>query len=131
MAWNYRLPNLNAALGCAQMERLPNFLHRKRLLAKRYQEVFGRIGGIKFVTEPQYCQSNYWLNTILLESSSFELRDHLLTTANDASYQCRPTWTLLNKLPMYSNCPCAPLPVAERLEVSLINVPSSAKLLGR
>ena len=131
VAWNYRLPNLNAALGCAQMERLPNFLHRKRLLAKRYQEVFGRIGGIKFVTEPQYCQSNYWLNTILLESSSFELRDHLLTTANDASYQCRPTWTLLNKLPMYSNCPCAPLPVAERLEVSLINVPSSAKLLGR
>ena len=85
VAWNYRLPNLNAALGCAQMKRLPDFLHRKRLLAKRYQEVFGKIEGIEFITEPQNCHSNYWLNTIRLEQPSFELRDRLLTVANDAS----------------------------------------------
>ena len=127
VAWNYRLPNLNAALGCAQMERLPNFLHRKRLLAQRYQEVFREIEGLEFISEPKDCSSNYWLNTIRLEQPSFEVRDNLLTTANDANYQCRPTWTLLNKLPMYSKCPCAPLPVVEKLEASLINVTSSAK----
>ncbi|PNK12438.1 hypothetical protein CEP09_14825, partial [Cylindrospermopsis raciborskii S06] len=58
----------------------------------------------------------------------FEMRDHLLAVANDVGYQCRPTWTLLHKLPMYVNCPRAPLPVAEQLEAGLINVPSSAKL---
>ncbi|MGK7873281.1 MAG: LegC family aminotransferase [Xenococcaceae cyanobacterium] len=130
LAWNYRLPNLNAALGCAQMERLPNFLHRKRLLAKRYQEVFRDIDGIGFVSEPKNCQSNYWLNTVRLEQPRFEVRDRLLTVANDAGYQCRPTWTLLHKLPMYADCPRAPLPVAEQLEASLINVPSSANLAG-
>ncbi|NER93861.1 MAG: LegC family aminotransferase [Symploca sp. SIO1B1] len=130
VAWNYRLPNLNAALGCAQMEQLPDFVHRKRLLAQRYQEVFQEMEGIEFVNEPKNCQSNYWLSTIRLEQPSFEIRDRLLTVANNASYQCRPTWTLLHKLPMYVDCPCAPLPVAEQLEASLINVPSSAKLLG-
>lgn len=130
VAWNYRLPNLNAALGCAQIECLPNFLRRKRLLAERYQEVFRDLDGIGFVSEPKNCQSNYWLNTIRLEQPSFEVRDRLLTAANDMSYQCRPTWTLLHKLPMYADCPHAPLPVAERLEASLINLPSSAKLAG-
>nr|WP_258560700.1 hypothetical protein [Cylindrospermopsis raciborskii] len=75
--------------------------------------------------------SNYWLNTLQLQKPSFEMRDRLLGLANDAGYQCRPTWTLLHKLPMYVNCPHAPLPVAERLEASLINVPSSAKLIAK
>ena len=128
IAWNYRLPNLNAALGCAQMERLPDFLARKRELAARYQAAFRNLIGIRFVTEPAGCRSNYWLNTVRLEQPDMNTRDQLLTAANDAGYQCRPTWTLLHKLPMYVNCPRAPLPVAEHLEASLINLPSSAKL---
>jgi perosamine synthetase len=128
IAWNYRLPNLNAALGCAQMERLPDFLARKRELAGRYQKAFPGGSGIRFMGEPERSVSNYWLNTVLLEKADVNMRDRLLAAANDAGYQCRPTWTLLHKLPMFTNCPCAPLPVAERLEASLINLPSSAKL---
>lgn len=128
VAWNYRLPNLNAALGCAQLEQLPDFLRRKRLLAQQYKEVFEDIEGIGFVEEPINSQSNYWLNTLQLRQPSFEMRDRLLAVANDAGYQCRPTWTLLHKLPMYVDCPRATLAVAEQLEASLINVPSSARL---
>lgn len=127
-AWNYRLPNLNAALGCAQMEQLPNLLRRKRLLAQQYQAVFSNMAGLEFISEPPNSQSNYWLNTIRLNQPNYQVRDRLLTVANDAGYQCRPTWKLLNKLPMYANCPHAPLPGAEKLEASLINIPSSAKL---
>lgn len=127
-AWNYRMPNLNAALGCAQMERLPDFLARKRVLAERYETAFGATFGMRFVAEPAGCRSNYWLNTIRLEKPDIVTRDELLAAANDARYQCRPTWTLLHKLPMYADCPRAPLAVAERLEASLINVPSSANL---
>lgn len=128
VAWNYRLPNLNAALGCAQMECLPDFLARKRELAVRYQAAFRDLIGIRFVTEPVGCRSNYWLNTVRLEQPDINARDRLLAAANDAGYQCRPTWTLLHKLPMFADCPRAPLPVAEQLEASLINLPSSAKL---
>lgn len=128
VAWNYRLPNLNAALGCTQMERLPNFLARKRELGARYQAAFRDLIGIRFVTEPAGCRSNYWLNTVRLEQPDLNARDRLLAAANYAGYQCRPTWTLLHKLPMYAGCPHAPLPVAEQLEASLINLPSSARL---
>ena len=131
VAWNYRLPNLNAALGCAQMERLPEFVARKRELATRYQAAFESVAGLGFVAEPAGSRSNYWLNTVRLEHPDVELRNQLLAAANDAGYQCRPTWTLLHKLPMYLDVPRAPLPVAERLEASLINVPSSAKLADR
>ena len=129
-AWNYRMPNLNAALGCAQMERLPDFLSRKREVAARYRAAFRDVVGMRFVPEPAGCCSNYWLNTVRLERPDIATRDELLTAANDGGYQCRPTWTLLHKLPMFADCPRAPLMVAERLEASLINVPSSARLAG-
>lgn len=128
VAWNYRLPNLNAALGCAQMERLPDFLARKRELAARYQLACRGLIGIRFVPEPAGCRSNYWLNSVRLEQPDINVRDRILVAANDNGYQCRPAWTLLHKLPMYVDCPRAPLPVAEQLEASLINLPSSAKL---
>lgn len=131
IAYNYRLPNINAALGCAQLERLPDILARKRALAQRYGESFAATVGLSFVREPEECQSNYWLNAVQLESPDMLLRDTLLEAANDAGYQCRPAWTLLNKLPMYQGSPCAPLPIAEALEASLINLPSSAKLAGK
>jgi len=128
VAWNYRMPNLNAALGCGQMSQLPDFLNRKRELAARYQAVFGESPGIQFVLEPAGSRSNYWLNTVRIEHPDMSNRNQLLAAANDAGYQCRPTWTLLHKLPMYAESPRAPLPVAEQLEASLINLPSSAKL---
>ena len=128
VAWNYRLPNLNAALGCAQMERLPDFLARKRELANRYQTVFSCLSGIRFVAEPVQSRSNYWLNTVRLEAPEMSMRDQVISAANATGYQCRPAWTLLHRLPMFADCPRAPLPVAERLEASLINLPSSAKL---
>ncbi|MDG2989568.1 LegC family aminotransferase [Candidatus Synechococcus calcipolaris G9] len=129
VGWNYRLPNLNAALGCAQLMELPMFLEKKRQLAQAYQDIFKEIEGINFIHAPENCLSNYWLNTIQLTQPSREIRDRLLTIANDAGFQCRPTWTLLHRLPMYTHCPRAPLPVAEQLEVSLINLPSSPKLV--
>jgi perosamine synthetase len=118
VAWNYRLPNINAALGCAQLEQLPGFLARKRTLARRYEQALAGSPWFRFVAEPEGCESNYWLVA-------------LLAAANDAGYQCRPVWTLLNKLPMYTACPSAPLPVAREIESSLINLPSSPRLAGR
>lgn len=129
VAYNYRLPNLNAALGCAQLERLPDFIARKRRLAEKYRNAFEPLQGLNFVDEPTGCHSNFWLNAIRIQEPSMEGRDALLAAANSAGYQCRPAWTLLNKLPMYQGCPSANLHVAQVLEKSLINLPSSPKLV--
>ena len=128
IGYNYRLPNLNAAIGCAQLERLPDFLVRKRQLAGRYFKVFEGISGLSSHIESPGSHSNYWLNTVQLDIPNIKVRDMLLTAAHKACYQCRPSWTLLHRLPMYSNCPRAMLPIAESLEASLINCPSSAGL---
>jgi perosamine synthetase len=122
------MPNLNAALGCAQLERLPDILARKRNLAELYRTAFSERPGLHFFGEPEGCRSNYWLNSVILSEPSMEIRDALLTAANDQGFQCRPAWTLMHRLPMYEHCPCAPLPIAERLEATLINLPSSPKL---
>lgn len=129
VAWNYRLPNLNAALGCAQMERLPDFLARKRLLADRYQAALQGCRGVQFVPAPSGTVSNYWLNTLRLATPDLATRDTVLAATNDAGYQCRPVWGLLHQLPMFEDAPRAPLTVAERLRTSLINVPSSPQLV--
>jgi len=128
VAYNFRLPNINAALGCAQLEELPDMLARKRVLAERYRQAFENVPGLHFVGEPEGTRSNYWLNAVRLDTPSLERRDVLLAAANDAGYHCRPAWTLLHKLPMYRDAPRAPLDVAEVLEASLVNLPSSAKL---
>lgn len=131
VAWNYRMPNLNAALGCAQLECLPEFLLKKRALAMRYLDIFQCIDELSFMKEPANTRSNYWLNTICLKQPNLTLRDQILAKVNDAGYQCRPAWTLLSKLPMYVDCPRASLTIAERLESSIINVPSSVRLEKR
>lgn len=128
VAYNYRLPNLNAALGCAQLERLPEFLESKRALAGRYRQALAGLSTLSFVDQPHQTESNFWLNAVRIAKPEMAVRDRLLGVANDAGYQCRPVWTLLNKLPMYEACPCASLTVAEALEASLINLPSSPKL---
>lgn len=131
VAWNYRLPNLNAALGCAQIEQLPRFVEQKRALARAYQAVFTDEGGIHFMTEPPGTHSNFWLSTVQVGDATLALRDELLAAANDAGYGCRPVWTLMHRLPMYAGSPRSELPVASRLERTLINLPSSSKLAAR
>lgn len=128
VGYNYRLPNLNAALGCAQLEQFPLRLARKRRLAERYLAVFEGLEGVTIFREPAGCESNYWLNTLLLAPGQANQRDALLDSLNDAGLQCRPAWTPMHRLAMYRDCPRAPLPVTEALAARIINLPSSAVL---
>jgi perosamine synthetase len=128
VGYNYRLPNINAALGCAQMERLPDTLARKRRLAHSYRAQVGDVAGIRFIDEPPDTISNFWLNAVRLDIEAMDERDSVIGSLIAAGYQCRPLWTLLHRLPMFQECCRAPLPAAERLEVSVITLPSSAKL---
>ena len=129
VGYNYRMPNINAALGCAQLEQLPEFLASKRRLFERYQEALRDIAGISLFTEPEGSQSNYWLQTLLLDKSVAIQRDTLLETTNAIGIMTRPVWTLLHKLSPFQECPHAPLPVAESLGRRIINLPSSAGLV--
>jgi len=128
LGYNYRLPNINAALGCAQLENLPNFLKEKRNLAKRYQSAFKNVKGMHFFIETDHAKSNYWLNTIMLEQGLEHERDAVLQTLNNNGIQARPVWKLLHKLHMYKNCPKMDMTVSESIEARLINIPSSAGL---
>jgi perosamine synthetase len=127
--YNYRMPNINAALGCAQLEQLPGLLERKRRLAERYTSMLQGVAGIRVQREPQGCRSNYWLNTLVLEQRHRQLRDDLLRALNQAGLQCRPVWRPMHQLPMYQACQRMHLSVSEDLSARLINVPSSAGLL--
>jgi len=128
IGYNYRLPNLNAALGCAQLEQLPGFIESKRRLYERYATAFTGVAGATVFAEPEHCRSNYWLQTLLLDAGAADERDAVLARTNDAGFMTRPAWTLLSRLPMYVSCPSAPLPVAESLAMRIVNLPSSAGL---
>ena len=128
IGYNYRLPNLNAALGCAQLEQLPAFIDSKRRLYDRYARAFAGFRGASVFSEPEHARSNYWLQTLLLDEGESAERDAVLARTNDAGYMTRPAWTLLSRLPMYTACPSAPLPIAESLARRIINVPSSSGL---
>ncbi|AYQ30350.1 LegC family aminotransferase [Polaromonas sp. SP1] len=128
VGYNYRMPNINAALGCAQLEQLPGFLQSKRRLYARYAAAFAATPEISLVAEPAGCESNYWLQAILLSEAVAGQRDEVLKATNDAGLMTRPVWTLLHRLTPYLDAPRAPLPVAESLERRLINIPSSAGL---
>ncbi len=128
VGYNYRMPNINAALGCAQLEQLPGFVEAKRRLFKLYEAAFGEIPRMHLVGEPAGCRSNYWLQTLLLDESAAEQRDEILAATNEAGLHTRPAWTLMHKLPAFSACPRMDLAVAESLERRLINLPSSSQL---
>lgn len=129
VGFNYRLPNINAALGCAQLEQLPGFIVEKRRLASAYQQAFADIAGLSVFVEPSFAQSNYWLNVLMLDRDNADQRDELLETSNVAGIMTRPTWTLMHQLDMFKACPrMENLEVAEEIERRLINVPSSAHL---
>ncbi len=129
IGFNYRLPNLNAALGCAQLEQLPTFLDSKRALFENYQAAFRTISGVEIVREPENCRSNFWLQTLKLSESGASMREKILNATNDEGLMTRPVWKLLHTLSPYRNCPSSPLPVVESLEQRLINLPSSACLV--
>jgi len=124
IGYNYRMPNINAALGCAQMEQLPFFLKNKRDLTQQYIEFFKDRDEIFFV-EPKDCSSNYWLNAIILKNQ--EERDSFLNITNDNGIMTRPIWKLMNKLPMFSNCQQGDLSNAQWLEERIVNLPSSVR----
>ena len=128
IGYNFRLPNLNAALGCAQLEQLPDFLASKRRLTERYLEAFAGIEQARLMREPPGCESNYWLQTLILDEAVADQRDAILTATNGAGLMTRPAWTLMHQLAPYRDCPRAPLPVAESLARRIINLPSSAGL---
>ncbi len=119
---NYRLPNLNAALGCAQIEQLDEFVRSKRSLADQYQRWF-ESKSVEFVVEPMSAKSNYWLNAIFLKDR--RERDIFLKYTNDEGVMTRPMWTPMHTLPMYKNCQRNDLSTAESIEERLVNIPSS------
>jgi perosamine synthetase len=125
IGYNYRLPNINAALGCAQMERLPSFVAAKRELAERYLSLFNGFRGARIYREPEGARSNYWLNTLVLESEHADDRERLLAALHADGVHARPLWTPIHQLPMYNQCPRARLPVAEDMYARCINLPSS------
>lgn len=129
VGYNYRLPNINAALGCAQLEQLPGFLQAKRQLFERYRAAFTMVPQTTIQAEPPGCRSNYWLQTLLLDDAVADQRDAILAATNDAGLMTRPTWTLMHKLKPYRDCPSMELTQAEMLERCIINLPSSAHLV--
>lgn len=141
VGYNFRMPNLNAALGCAQLEQLPGFIESKNKLAAAYSAALERQFGAAAVSEgtairplqlvraPTENRCNYWLQTILLHPSFEEQRDEILAATNAAGYATRPAWNLLHSSTPYRNSPRAPLPVAESLWKRVINLPSSAGLV--
>ncbi len=125
IGYNYRMPNLNAALACAQLEQIDGFLKNKRELAEVYKKYFSTIG-VEFFSEPEHAQSNYWLNAVIL--SDRKERDAFLQTTNDAGVMTRPIWRLMSELEMFKDCPRGPLDHAEWLEERVVNIPSSVRL---
>lgn len=121
VGYNYRLPNLNAALGCAQMEQLGNFVRIKRELAAKYAKFFDGLG-MTFVREPESCASNYWLNALVLDS--LEERDAFLKHTNANGVMTRPAWRLMSSLPMFKDCQNDGLINSLWLEERLVNIPS-------
>lgn len=125
VGYNYRMSNINAAVGCAQMERITETLENKRNTAMIYKNFFQE-SGETFIIEPENARSNYWLNTIILKDR--QERDSFLAYANEHGVQSRPVWTLMTKLPMYQNSQHDNIEAAQWLEDRLVNIPSSVRI---
>jgi perosamine synthetase len=122
IGFNYRMPNINAALGLAQLENLPYFLERKRIVADKYKDFFSKLP-IKFIVESKHAKSNYWLNSIVFENKTD--RDSFLEFSNNNGIMTRPAWNLMTKLPMFASCISDNLKNSIFIEERLVNIPSS------
>lgn len=128
VGYNYRMPNLNAALGVAQLEQLDRRLAQKQSLVDAYERAFHGLNGVQLFHAPEGSVSNNWLVTLVLDLGHAQDRDHVLQVLNDAGIMTRPIWTLMHRLPMYAQNPRADLSQAEDLEARVLNIPSSAYL---
>ena len=121
IGYNYRMPNINAALGCAQMENLEKILDNKRKTAMVYKDFFAG-SEIKFFDEPKDCKSNFWLNAVLLPNKEEKIK--FLEETNSSGIQTRPIWELMNRLVMFENCQCGSLKTSEMFADRVVNIPS-------
>lgn len=126
IGYNYRMPNINAALGCAQLENLERFVENKRNTAKEYAAYFKNIADITFFEEPENCRSNYWLNVVILKDR--EAQQAFLAETNDAGVQTRPIWELMPRLNMFRNCETDGIRNAIWLGDRIVNIPSGVRL---
>lgn len=125
VGFNFRMPNLNAALGVAQMEQVSNFLRAKRKLASLYNDYFSG-QPVEFLSEPENAESNYWLNAITFKSST--VKNSFLQFSNDQGVMTRPVWVPMHRLPMYENCICGDLSNTMNCFDCLVNIPSSVRV---
>ena len=123
VGFNYRMPNVNAALGCAQMERLTDILENKRDTAHAYQDYFSQVAEINYIPEPQDAISNYWLNVILLKN--LDEREIFLKQSNENKVMTRPAWILMHELEMFNSALTANLSISQEISDRLVNIPSS------
>lgn len=123
IGFNYRMPNINAALGCAQLEKMPLFIQQKRELKKQYEQWLAGIEGVQLFEEPANTRSNYWLQTILLDEQ-FN-RDEVLGFLNEQGVMSRPIWNPMHHLAIYQNCPKSDLSVTDQLNMRVVNIPST------
>jgi len=126
IGYNYRMPNINAALGCAQLEKIDSVLANKRETAEFYRDFFSNQEDIFFFTEPNDCKSNYWLNTVILKDKTSQ--QEFLHFTNNNGITTRPAWQLMNKLPMFSHCQTDDLENTKWFEERIVNIPSSLRL---
>lgn len=126
VGYNYRMPNINAALGCAQLEHLEEFVLNKRETAEKYHAFFETIDDIHYFLEPENCRSNYWLNAILLKDR--KAQQDFLQYTNDHGIMTRPAWQLMNRLEMFKGCETDGLKDTQWLEERIVNIPSSVRL---
>ena len=126
VGYNYRMPNINAALGCAQLEHLEEFVLNKRETAEKYHAFFATIDDMDYFLEPENCRSNYWLNTILLKDR--QAQQDFLQYTNAHGIMTRPAWQLMNRLEMFKGCETDGLKHTQWLEERIVNIPSSVNL---
>jgi len=129
IGYNYRMPSLNAALGCAQLKNLNNFIKTKRKLFIKYQEKLKNDIHMEIFKEPKNCKSNYWLQTLLLKTKDKKLQERLLKKLNDLGYSCRPPWNLLISNSPYRSNPSMKLKVSNDMRYKMINLPSSPSII--
>lgn len=126
IGYNYRMPNINAALGCAQLEHIEEYVASKRETAKAYEEFFKNVPDIEFFTEPENCRSNYWLNVVILKDK--EAQQEFLQFTNDNGVMTRPIWELMNRLPMFEHCQNDGLKNTTWFADRVVNIPSSVRI---
>ena len=126
IGYNYRMPNIYAALGCAQLENLERYVQDKRETAEKYRKFFATVPDVAFFTEPENCRSNYWLNVLLLKDKASQ--QEFLEYTNDHGVMTRPVWKLMNRLEMFKHCETDCLENTEWLADRIVNIPSSVRL---